>query len=144
MIPPRTRNHRRVTRQGVLERYASGSVLPRFEAVLIMDSQATGSSVRSQAFSTGWSRLYHAGEYYLDLSLKQVGDRSVVMGYVLPPVGEHQVEGRVRIVHLAGETGSVIGAAGDFRLEMNRCALHGLEVQLPTVLLSVGDLSILA
>jgi hypothetical protein len=124
------------------ERYASGSVLARFEAVLVMDSRDTTSNVRSQAFAAGWSRLYQAGAYYLDLSLKQDGDHTVLMGHVLPPVGEHQVKGAVRIAQDEGEQASSIGPAGDFRLEVKLGELQGLEVELETVRLTITDLGI--
>ena len=130
--------------QGSLERYASGSVLARFEAVLVMDSRDTAPSLRSQAFAAGWSRLYQTGAYYLDLSLKQDGDQTVLMGHVLPPVGEHQVKGWVRIGQVLGHKDSSIGAAGDFRVEVNLDELVGLEVELETVRLTVSDLGIQA
>jgi hypothetical protein len=127
-----------------LERYASGSVLARFEAILVMDSRDAAPTVRSQAFAAGWSRLYQAGAYYLDLSLKQDGDQTVLMGHVLPPVGEHQVKGQVRIAQLTGEKASSIGAAGDFRVEVDLSQLQGLEVELETVRLTVSDLGLQA
>jgi len=139
---PATRKPVKPNPQGSLERYASGSVLARFEAVLVMDSRDATSSVRSQAFTAGWSRLYQAGAYYLDLSLKQDGDHTVLMGHVLPPVGEHQVKGRVRMAQLEGEVDSNIGPAGDFRLRVDPGQLNGLEVELETVRLMVGDLGI--
>ncbi len=128
--------------QGSVERYASGSVLSRFEAVLVMDSRDTTSSVRSQAFAGGWSRLYQAGAYYLDLSLKQDGDHTVLMGHVLPPVGEYQVTGLVRIAQVGGDKDSSIGPAGDFRLEVKLDEFQGLEVELEMVRLTISDLGI--
>jgi len=124
-----------------LERYASGSVLARFEAVLVMDSREATPSVRSQAFVAGWSRLYQAGAYYLDLSLKRDGERAVLMGHVLPPVGEHHLKGRVRIGQVEGET-SKVGPAGDFRLEVDLGSSQSLEVELETVRLTISDLGI--
>lgn len=124
-----------------LERYASGSVLARFEAVLVMDSREATPSVRSQAFIAGWSRLYQAGAYYLDLSLKRDGERAVLMGHVLPPVGEHQVRGQVRVGPIESEA-SKVGPAGDFRLEVDLGSLRSLEVELETVRLTIGDLGI--
>jgi hypothetical protein len=141
---PATRKPNKPAGQGSVERYASGSVLARFEAVLVMDSRDTTSSVRSQAFAGGWSRLYQAGAYYLDLSLKQDGDHTVLMGHVLPPVGEHQVKGQVRISEQGGEKDSNIGPAGDFRLEVKMGELQSLEVELETVRLSISDLGITA
>jgi hypothetical protein len=141
---PVTRKPIKPASQGSVERYASGSVLARFEAVLVMDSRDTTSSVRSQAFAGGWSRLYQAGAYYLDLSLKQDGDHTVLMGHVLPPVGEHQVKGLVRIAEVGGQKDSSIGPAGDFRLEVQIGELQSLEVELETVRLSISDLGITA
>ncbi len=141
---PVTRKPNKSASQGSVERYASGSVLARFEAVLVMDSRDTTSSVRSQAFAGGWSRLYQAGAYYLDLSLKQDGDHTVLMGHVLPPVGEHQVKGQVRISEQGGEKDSNIGPAGDFRLEVKMGELQALEVELETVCLTISDLGISA
>jgi hypothetical protein len=141
---PATRKPNKPVGQGSVERYASGSVLARFEAVLVMDSRDTTSSVRSQAFAGGWSRLYQAGAYYLDLSLKQDGDHTVLMGHVLPPVGEHQVKGQVRISEQGGEKDSNIGPAGDFRLEVKMGELQSLEVELETVRLTISDLGITA
>jgi hypothetical protein len=140
-MPPK---NRKPSTPNAVERYASGSVLARFEAVLVMDSRDTTSSVRSQAFAGGWSRLYQAGAYYLDLSLKQDGDHTVLMGHVLPPVGEHQVKGQVRISEQGGEKDSNIGPAGDFRLEVKMGELQSLEVELETVRLSISDLGITA
>ncbi len=141
---PVTRKPNKSVAQGSVERYASGSVLARFEAVLVMDSRDTSSSVRSQAFAGGWSRLYQAGAYYLDLSLKQDGDHTVLMGHVLPPVGEHQVKGLVRIAEVEGQKDSSIGPAGDFRLEVKMGEFQALEVELETVRLTISDLGITA
>jgi hypothetical protein len=138
-MPPK---NRKPSPPNASERYASGSVLARFEAVLVMDSRDTTSSVRSQAFAGGWSRLYQAGAYYLDLSLKQDGNHTVLMGHVLPPVGEHQVKGAVRIA--LTEQASNIGPAGDFRLEIQPGEAQGLEVELETVQLTISDLGISA
>ena len=126
------------TPQPTLERYASGSVIARCEAVLVMDSRQLNPSVRSQAFVGGWSKLYQAGSYYLDLSLKMDGEGAVLMGHVLPPVGEHQVRGRVRVNAVVAE----LGVAGDFRVEVEVRELRGLEVELENVALSVSDLGI--
>ena len=112
------------------------------DAVLVMETPNSNSGLRRQAFAGGWSRLYQAGAYYLDLSLKQDGDHTVLMGHVLPPVGEHQVKGRVRMAQLEGEVDSNIGPAGDFRLRVDPGQLNGLEVELETVRLMVGDLGI--
>lgn len=139
---PTTRKPAKSTGPSSFERYASGSVLARFEAVLVMDSRDAAPSVRSQAFSAGWSRLYQAGAYYLDLSLKQDGDHTVLMGHVLPPVGEHQVKGLVRVSQTEGEIDSNIGPAGDFRLRVDMGTLQGLEVELETVRLTIKDLGI--
>ena len=133
-----------VQSQASLERYASGSVVARYEAVLIMDSLETKSSVRSQAFSAGWSRLYQAGEYYVDLSLRLEGAHAVLMGHILPPVGACDLEGRVRLSHARGETVSELGRAGNFRLEVARGNLSGLEVDLGLETLSISDFGLTA
>jgi hypothetical protein len=122
--------------QASVDRYASGSVIARCEAVLITDSREMASSVRSQAFIGGWSKLYQAGTYYLDLSLKMDGQAAVLLGHVLPPVGEHQVKGRVRVNRTQTELGSV----GDFRIEVDAVQLKNLEVELENVALTVRDL----
>ena len=119
------------------ERYASGSVIARFEAKLVMDSRDSTASVRSQAFVGGWSRLYQAGSYYLDLSLKANGQSSILMGHVLPPVGEHHLKGAVRL----GDKEAEIGAAGDFRFEIHPESLKQLEVQLETAHLVIPNLA---
>ena len=120
------------------ERYASGSVIARFEAKLVMDSRETTTSVRSQAFVGGWSKLYQAGAYYLDLSLKMDGQAAVLMGHVLPPVGEHQVKGRVRL----DERHEVsIGTAGDFRIEVHPNHIGKLEVELEAAQLVISNLT---
>ena len=124
------------TGQASVDRYASGSVIARCEAVLIMDSRETTTSVRSQAFVGGWSKLYQAGTYYLDLSLKMDGQAAVLMGHVLPPVGEHQVRGRVRV----NRTQTDLGPAGDFRIEIDPVQLKNLEVELENIALAVRDL----
>jgi hypothetical protein len=122
--------------QASVDRYASGSVIARCEAVLITDSREMASSVRSQAFIGGWSKLYQAGTYYLDLSLKMDGQAAVLLGHVLPPVGEHQVKGRVRV----NRTQTELGPAGDFRIEVDAVQLKNLEVELENVALTVRDL----
>jgi hypothetical protein len=120
------------------ERYASGSVIARFDAKLVMDSRETVTSVRSQAFVGGWSKLYQAGAYYLDLSLKMDGQAAVLLGHVLPPVGEHQVKGRVRLDERHEVT---IGNAGDFRIEVHPDRIGKLEVELEAAHLVVSNLS---
>jgi hypothetical protein len=69
------------------------------EAVLLMDSHTTTVSVRNQAWTNGWSRLYQIGQYYLDLTLKsRPGMPSVLLGQLIGPRGSTQTPpARIRL-----------------------------------------------
>lgn len=102
------------------------------EAVLLMDSQTTAVSVRHQAWTNGWSRLYQIGQYYLDLTMKsRPGASSVLLGQLVGPQGSTQAPpARIRLTADNGRdlASTHVGPRGELRVTPNR--VGGLRLVL--------------
>jgi hypothetical protein len=119
----------------------SQSKLPHYEAVLIMDAQRVSSSVRNQTVSSGWSRLYQAGNYYLDLTLQLGSASPVLLGRVVAVAGQNQIQGDLNVNPSPGHgSGAItVDATGFFRMELGhktRSRVVTLELEDATVAVS--------
>lgn len=114
------------------------------DATLVMDSRGRLTPVRNQAFAAGWSRLYHAGHYYLDLSLKAEQKQQVLWGRVLPSTVEMHLEGQVRLQASAGGKPrlATLTESGEFRLVFDTSGQHELLIELPGVTVRVQGLEL--
>lgn len=115
----------------------------RKEAVLIMDSRNIPSAaVRHQNFQGVWSKLYKAGDLYLDLSLKVDGKGTVLVGQV---IAEAHQSAALRVV-LQGPSRrdtSAVNEYGTFRLRVQEKGEHALEFDLGEETFLVQGLEIL-
>lgn len=109
------------------------------DAVLVMETHNSNSGLRRQAFAGGWSRLYQAGDYYLDLSFKPETQNAVLLGRLLPSTPQERLEGRVELRPLAGGDGieTPLEASGEFRFECSTSGEHALMVDLQGTTLRV-------
>jgi hypothetical protein len=115
-----------------------------FDAVLVMETLNSSVGLRTQAFTGGWSRLYQAGDYYLDLSFKPDAKTAVLTGRLLPSTPQERLEGRVELRPITGGDGieAPLEESGEFRLE---CALSGrqaLMVDLQGMMLRVEPIEL--
>lgn len=100
------------------------------EAILIMDSRNMASAaVRHQNFQGAWSKLYKAGDLYLDLSLKVDGKGTVLVGQVIAeaqkPVALH-----VTLHGPSQSSSSPVNEYGNFRMSILEKGDHLLEFDL--------------
>ena len=109
------------------------------DAVLIMETRNSNAGLRTQAFSGGWSRLYQAGDYYLDLSFKPESKTAVLLGRLLPSTPQERLEGRVELLPVSGADGleAPLHPSGEFRFECNTSGEHALMVDLQGTTLRV-------
>jgi hypothetical protein len=113
-----------------------------FDAVLVMETRSPNVGLRTQAFTGGWSRLYQAGDYYLDLSFKPEVKNAVLMGRLLPSAPQERLEGRVELRPIAGGEGieTSLESSGVFRFECNVSGEQALMVDMQGTILRVEPL----
>ena len=106
------------------------------EAILVMDARS-GESVRSGGVQgAGWTRLYKAQDYYLDMTLLRGQSDAVLMGQLISVQPETDVLGTVGIEN----QGSVpLDSSGNFRM-MLEPGLHDLHIYLHNSLVVVRGL----
>ncbi|GIW25221.1 hypothetical protein [Meiothermus sp.] len=104
--------------------------MPPKEAILIMDSRHTPTrAVRHQAFRSSWSKLYKAGNLYLDLSLKAEGKETVLVGQVIAEAQQPMVL-NVVLKGPSQRNASTVNEYGNFRLSVEEQGEHVLEFDL--------------
>ncbi len=117
--------------------------LLRKEAVLIMDSRTTSTrAVRHQNPHGAWSKLYKAGDLYLDLSLKVEAKGATLVGQV---IAEAQKPVALNVV-LHGPNGCEAGPVneyGIFRLNIQGKGDYLLEFDLGEEAFMVPGLEVL-
>jgi hypothetical protein len=114
------------------------------DAALVMDSRGSLTPLRTQAFAVGWSRLYHAGHYYLDLSLKPESKQVVLLGRLLPEMLDARLEGQVRLQAASGGKPRMVRleAPGEFRFLCDTPGQHELLIELQNVIVRVHGLDL--
>jgi predicted RecB family nuclease len=96
-----------------------------------MDSRKTSLAVRHQNFTEGWSQLYKAGDFYLDLSLKPDHHKAYLQGYlVADPAQLTQVQGRTLLHNEHAQLTAALSLTGSFRLEVPQGGTYQLEIAL--------------
>ncbi len=102
----------------------------RKEAILIMDSRfMPGRALRHQSFRDGWSKLYKAGDLYLDLTLKTEGAKFVLVGQVIAEAQQFS-ELNITLHRPNGYNTSPVNEYGIFRLNIQEKGSHMLEFDL--------------
>lgn len=119
--------------------------MPTVAAVLVMESRGYAPAVRSISFGGNWSKLYQAGERYLDMNLK-AGERSALLqGQLLGEGLEGPLSGRVTLAPLE-PTGATLEVAverdGSFRLEPDTVGHYRLELALSDGAIVIDDLEL--
>ncbi len=115
-----------------------------FNAVLVMETLNSSLGLRTQAFTGGWSRLYQAGDYYLDLSFKPDVKNAVLTGRLLPSTPQERLEGRVELRPVTGGDGveTPLEESGVFRFECSLSGKQALMVDLQGVMLRVEPIEL--
>lgn len=103
------------------------------QAILILTSEgASRPGLRSAAPSSGWTKLFQAKDYYLDLSYKHDGQQGLLLGQLLR---EGEASSTVAKIALVGPEGTPlqtkeVAPNTAFRLEVGDVAAHRLELTL--------------
>ncbi|AWR85660.1 hypothetical protein Mtai_v1c04120 [Meiothermus taiwanensis WR-220] len=100
-------------------------------AILIMTSKNNPSSMRSTT-GTGWSKLYQAADCYLDLSYKQDGPQSLLLGQLLRQGGVSFTSAKATLLDPKGtpvQVAELTPKAG-FRMVVGDLTAHRLELTL--------------
>lgn len=103
------------------------------QAILIMTSEgAPRPGLRSAAASSGWTKLFQARDYYLDLSYKHDGQQGLLLGQLLREGEASSGAARLTLVGPEGtplQTEEIALNSG-FRLVVGDVAAHRLELTL--------------
>lgn len=114
-------------------------------AILVMDSRNLIRPIRTQAApSSGWSRLYQAGPFYLDISLRLVESEARLMGHMVSQKTPAFINGIVRLKRSSGEwLEKPLENTGRFTLALEPQEVYSLEfvIDNQNVNLSKLDLS---
>lgn len=117
--------------------------MPHKEAILIMDSRTTlASAVRHQNIPGAWSKLYKAGDMYLDLSLKVEGRGAMLVGQVIAEAHK-PVAMSVVLQGPSRRSTSIVNEYGTFRLSVQEKGDHVLEFDLGEETFIVPGLEVL-
>ncbi|MDW8426701.1 MAG: hypothetical protein RMK51_12270 [Meiothermus sp.] len=103
------------------------------QAILIMSSEGTTRpGLRSAASSSGWTRLYQARDYYLDLSYKHDGEQGLLLGQVLREGGASFGTARVALLSPEGTPlqSEELAPNTGFRMVVSDLTDHRLELTL--------------
>ncbi|GIW25287.1 hypothetical protein [Meiothermus sp.] len=110
------------------------------QAILIMTTEKdVHPGLRSTASGPGWTRLYQAKDYYLDLSYKPEGKEGVLLGQLLRE-GSSADPIKVALVGPKGtplQTQEVLPNTS-FRLAVGEIKTHHLEITLGQTTLEVA------
>jgi hypothetical protein len=112
--------------------------LTHFEASLVIEA-LTPSDVRSSHFKQAWSRLFSAGDYFIDLAFEMKPEFGELRGQVLLPSASQPVnEGKIRL-SCKNQTvaESNLDASGTFLLNLRQTGEHQLTVKLKKTLLNI-------
>ncbi|MCX7783016.1 MAG: hypothetical protein N2318_05165 [Meiothermus sp.] len=103
------------------------------QAILIMTSEgATRPGLRSAAPSSGWTKLFQARDYYLDLSYKHDGEQGLLLGQVLREGGASFGTAKVALLSPEGtslQSEEIVPNTG-FRMVVGDVTAHRLELTL--------------
>lgn len=112
------------------------------DAILVMESRGIAPSVRSAAFTGVWSKLYQAGNLYLDVTLKPGAKTASLQGQLLSE-GDLSVSGKVNLFRDSNILSSVpLGHEVGFGLTIDEPGDYRLELDLGTETIGVGGIEV--
>ena len=93
----------------------------KMEATLVLESRGFAPQLRSAPFSAGWSRLYQAENYVLDLSCKVQDKHSSLQGHIMLDSNPEIPVGSVTLLHADEELAcATLDAFGQFQINMRQ------------------------
>ncbi len=113
-------------------------------AILVMDSRKLIRSVRNQSVPLGgWSRLYQAGPFYLDMSLHLENNSVRLMGHMVGHKTKPFNSGLVRLKRSSGEwLEKPLEPSGRFSLALEPQEEYSLEFVLDNQNISLSKLEL--
>ena len=113
------------------------------EATLVLESRGFAPQLRSAPFSAGWSRLYQAENYVLDLSCKVQDKHSSLQGHIMLDSNPEIPVGSVTLLHADEELAcATLDAFGQFQINIDRSGHFHLRVDVTSQSFSVSNLRI--
>ena len=109
-------------------------------ASLVIESRGFADDVRSSQSQLEWSKLFSAGEYYIDLSLRSEGDGFALKGQVLAVDSSRALpKGRAALTLASkAKVSEALNASGAFSLELDEADFSDLEITLSEAILRVA------
>lgn len=109
-----------------------------FEASLIVEA-VTPSDVRSSHFKQAWSRLFSAGDYFIDLAFEMKPEIGELRGQVLLPSNTSPIgKGKVKLAQNEQVLAEAsLDASGTFVLGLKQIGEHQLFIELKNTLLTI-------
>lgn len=115
-----------------------------FSAILVMDSRKMVRALRSQNPPlSGWSRLYQAGPYYLDMSFKPETEGIRVLGQVASTKAKEFAEAPIRLYQDGGESlEGILEPTGRFAFSLAQTLPCCLEVEIGQEIIRLDGLDL--
>lgn len=115
-----------------------------FSAILVMDSRKMVRAMRSQnPILTGWSRLYQAGPYYLDMSFKPEPEGLRLLGMVASTKIKAFGDAQIRLRQDDGNwIENPLESSGRFAVSVDQDQSCCLEVQIGQDVISLSNLDL--
>lgn len=110
------------------------------QAILIMASDGvTRPALRSTSHGSGWTKLFQARDYYLDLSYKHDGKQGLLLGQLLHEGGA-SCSAKVALISPEGTPLQIEEVAPNtgFRMVVNDVTAHRLELTLDQATIEVA------
>lgn len=115
---------------------------PRYTAELRLESSGLAPTVRSLSYVHGWSRLYQAGPYLIDLMLEPRRGGARLVGQVLPPEGIVDDDAGVRLRGGGIERRTILEDGGGFIVDLPAGDAFDLAIDLATAELYVPEIGV--
>ena len=107
-----------------------------------MESRGLAPAVRSVDFSGTWSKLYKAGDVYLDMTLKPAAKVASLQGQLLTE-GTRALQGEIKLLKDGAVLAStMLGADADFGLNVAQPGVYALELELGGKTLAISDIEV--
>lgn len=114
----------------------------RYTAELKLESSGLAPTVRSLSPVHGWSRLYQAGPYLIDLMLEPRRGGARLVGQVLPSDGIVDEDAGVRLLGGGIERRTILEDGGGFIVDLPAGNAFDLEIDLGETELLVSEIGV--
>ncbi|WP_299426512.1 hypothetical protein [uncultured Meiothermus sp.] len=114
-----------------------------YQAILVMDSRKLSTPLRNQAQPrAGWSQLYQAGPYHVDLSLKWDDAGAHLVGQVISREHISFEQAQIYLKQDRGHLQKPLDLSGRFSLNLGSVSDCSLEIRIQGGLVCLDSLKV--